>query len=270
MTSGNRGSRELRDQSGDSKRLHDALDFARELAKRSNDVLSLENVHFAKRYREQKLKIHVHLSRGHDGSPQFCAVVYGIQRSESLDVNLTRETVRPMRGGFGPEPNGIDSIVGGDEEPVLVYVVDQVEKAQKIVPTFVRFDLLEKAHKSLTLGLFCSSKFGIQKVGGRVDPESFAIDKRAELRAVDLSPEKVEGGAKIVNGISSDTSPSGREFPGDAGKHHQLPRLRIVLSDDGIWVGLSKGFDLGFEIVDVLYGPFDLDPTAGGPSGHEA
>src|SRR5688500_11335642 len=166
MTPSKRGSRRLPQESADSERLRDALNYARDLVERSNDVLSADDVHFAKRYREQKLKIHVHLSRGHDSSPQFCAVVYGIQRLEFLNVNLTWETPRERRGGFGPEPNSMDGVIGGDEDSVLVYVVDGVQQTQKIVPAFERFDLLEDVHRSLTRGLFFSSKRGIQKVGG--------------------------------------------------------------------------------------------------------
>ena len=38
----------------------------------------------------------------------------------------------------------------------------------------------------------------------------------------------------------------------------QFSRLRIVLGSNRVRVGFEKGRDLGIEVRDVLFGPFDL------------
>ena len=62
-------------KSGECERLHDAIDFARELVKRGNNRLTFDNLRFRERYCQRELRIHVHVERAFDGpnAEQFCA-----------------------------------------------------------------------------------------------------------------------------------------------------------------------------------------------------
>src|SRR5687767_12753465 len=226
----------------------------------------MDNPHFAKRYRELKLKLHIHFSEVGGNAKQFCAVMYGTERCHPLDLAGREELAgQGLNGEVGHDPGQVRGVVGWDEEPVLVYLIDRIEEAQQLVPAFIRFDFLEDVHRSLSPALYCSRKFGVQFIGTGVDRKILARSHPVGAWMVGLSPEQVEGGPQVVDSISGHRAPSQRRLHRDAGEYNQLPRLRIVLSDDRISVALKKGGDLGVEIDDVLFGPFDLDPAAGGP-----
>jgi hypothetical protein len=47
------------------------------------------------------------------------------------------------------------------------------------------------------------------------------------------------------------------------------PLINLTIEDRSIRVVLSERDNVMFELQDVLFGPFDLDPMAGRPISHE-
>jgi hypothetical protein len=263
------------------ERLRDALDSARELVKRANDRLTLDRLTLAKRYVQGKLRIHVHIRRSSQPSggagEDYCTVFDGTKRRLVLPVHVVgRKSSAP---GYVPE--GIDSDVlahgeGGDQEPVLVYIVGGIEHpqeiAQAIIPGFVWHNRAHHVHDGLLSGLYRSAMIGkstFEFLGRVKDRKLLAVPPGVTPTGVgDVPPQDVEGGPQIVENLAGDGSEMERRLL--AHTHAikngpEMPQFLVYLGDNDIRVLFKEGFDFGCEITDVLFGPFDLDPAAGGP-----
>jgi len=87
----------------------------------------------------------------------------------------------------------------------------------------------------------------------------------ARSSLVHLADKNIEGRTDIVDYVA-DNRPNARGWIGrNLDTENDLPRLRLWLTNDGIGLRLAEGFDRGFKLRDVFFGPFDLDPAAGGP-----
>jgi len=73
----------------------------------------------------------------------------------------------------------------------------------------------------------------------------------------------VEGGSEIVNDVSdSQLNRVGNWFVDAEQQLAPLRLLWVLLGDDFIGFAHTEDAELGFEITDVLFGPFDLPVDA--------
>jgi hypothetical protein len=69
----------------------------------------------------------------------------------------------------------------------------------------------------------------------------------------------VESASKVLDAIPEDRSAGQRDFAFDSNPEYDISGLRVFLGNDGVWAGFLKDCQPGIEVVDVLFGPFDLD-----------
>jgi len=112
---------------------------------------------------------------------------------------------------------------------------------------------------------------GFKNIGTLEDGKSGIGGDTLAPSADYLANEQVEGGTEVVDAISGDSAPPGRGLAGYAGLVDQISRIRLVITDSFIGVGLSEPLVEGFEITEVMFGPFDLYPDPGeiGLAGHD-
>ena len=151
---------------------------------------------------------------------------------------------------------------------MLVRIVDFLKHPEQVVPAFVWFERLENVHDGLSPALLFSAKSGFERIGRVKDAETVLPVLVTHSHRPDRSPEDVQCRAEIVDRVACNGTPSRRGAFAHAQSNDDFPRLLVDVGDRSIKVAFAKGWDLGFEISDVFFGPFDLDPTAGRPIGH--
>jgi hypothetical protein len=85
---------------------------------------------------------------------------------------------------------------------------------------------------------------------------------------VQLGNEHVQGRPEVVNYVANNGPHSRGRVGANLQSKGDLPRLRLVLTDNAIGVSLEEGSVGRYKLVDVVFGPFDLDPATGGPIAH--
>lgn len=269
---------DLGKQTSHSERRDDAVHHARQLVERGNHRLAMDNLHLAERYFQANLWLHIHLRHRALGSlvpVDFCAFLYGAVRFSPAEFNChRRDSSGPLREKhFAKAPGHINNEanrrpVCRNQQFVLIGNVEQMEHPEQFIPALVWFDRLENVHRSLTPALGYSTVLGFERLNTVVDGESGLITQVIS-DVHHIPPQNVQRGAKVVRGITRDRTKARREGLVDMSAKYPVPRLRLDLASEFIRVAFCEGLDFGFEIVDVLFGPFDLEPTAGFPIGHD-
>ena len=265
------------DEIGDAERLRDAINYARHLAERVHHRLTLQNLRLAERYIKGELKIHIHFrSMASLETTDYCVVLYRAVGSPSEPKEMgpigrnfagSRHMARhvPREHGHIQPENGVGGSIGREKSVVLVYDVRDVQAPQKLVSTFVGFDRLENVHRAFTPALYRSSMGVFKFLGSIIEGElGFATGSGSHGNA----PQNIEGGAEVMDGISGNGSQSEGGCLPNPNVDIECPGFLVFLGDKQIGVGSVEGGDRDCEITEVLFGPFDLDPTAGRPIGH--
>jgi len=174
-----------------------------------------------------------------------------------------------LKGHVGRELHD-DLLVGRcrqDRHLVLVPIVDFIESPNEFVPRLVMLDRAENVHRSLMRGLFYGFETGFQFVG-ILNQREVLLPLPGSPLAPSLMPKDVERSAEVVNGVGGNRSESRGDIVTSLDDKPYLPPLRIELTDRRVRVGFQEGSAGEFKISDVLFGPFDLSPTAGRPISH--
>lgn len=261
------------------------LDRVRELHERWQQRLTLDNLALAKRYLEGELRILLHLTRprrdmGADaGAEEFCAVLQrelSVGRTEGVlgeglgpGRRLAPLVLGRARGGHHEPPRLLrhrakveDEVPVGcayrDEQTVLVHVVELGDPVERVVPSLVWLDRLDKVHRRLARALYFSQALGFKFLGSVPDGELGAGDVGPSVHQHELASQQIERGAEIVDDVADDGGPAERRLRAHPDAENPLAGLRIFLGHDLIGFGIEEGTDLRFKITDVLFGPFDL------------
>lgn len=239
------------------------------LVERVENGLSLTDPRFSERYEEMELHILVHF-RIRGSSEDYVAL---FEREQPLVLRRDEDILAPERErfiGVTASPNlphvlqifrrGTvhDGRTGSDQEAVFVNVVQLMESPERVVPTFVRFDRINRFYSFWPETLYFSQFSGFVFCGGVEDRKvqkmggvySIAGDKKQ------LIDEMIEGASRVVQNVSRDCGDFDGYVRDAAYIVEQLSRIRIMLGIDLIGVAGEKSGDFKLEITDVLFGPF--------------
>lgn len=72
--------------------------------------------------------------------------------------------------------------------------------------------------------------------------------------------EMIQCAPEILQNIPNHKWPFLGDGVHDFGEINSVLRPRVIVSDVTIGAGLVEGFEAGFKIADVLFGPFDFRP----------
>jgi hypothetical protein len=234
---------------------------ASQIVERWNQRFTLDNRRFVERYVNAELRLLVYLR-------------HLLASGERVEERAIFQAVPGLFGkanGWGNDwlvlPRDGDPETKNDcsgarpyrkKKPMFVDYVKLAETPQAVIPSLVWIE----ASNGLRSGLTDSTLY-VSETGFRFGP---ALEDRESVRLTRCLPihfdkppiEEVERRSEIVNRISSDESEAYRERRLKPKAVDQVARVRLFLKDNLIRVGLVEPLDVGYEITDVLIGPFDL------------
>lgn len=214
-----------------------------------NEGLDSNSLRLAERYIETKTHFLIHFSiRGID--EEFVACFQRVHRVSGPEENGDRDCLNirkrcchhlmHMRSNVKTLETGADR----NKQTVFVNNVKSIETPELVIPSFVWFDRIDSFYRLWPHSLYFSrlSDFVFR---GRV--------KDGGIHSL----------IKILGeSLSNNSRDLRRQLPDFGEIVDKLSCLRIGLGADFIGVGIKKGFENDIEVLDVLFGPFDLNPSS--------
>ncbi len=244
---------------------YDAADEMEKFLEHLRDGLSLTNRRFADRYIRGELWLRVHVRVfGESGNPvDFCAVFHNglISGGQGDDGQLKIGPARMLMPSKGREVKSDDRAQAADrnQQPMLVHNVEIMKTPEVVIPSLVWFGRVDEVYRGAAHSLYHSRASGFVFLDIIKDRVSRRLGWRPSACENKLVGEMVKDGSQVVDRVSEDGDDVQWNLGNFANPEHPVSRLRIILDDDLVWVGLKEGVKTRAEIADVLVGPFDFD-----------
>lgn len=217
------------------------------LMERFEKRITLRNLRFAERFRDGELTLILHVSA--KDSLERWGVCY--KPPITLESDALQQIIIP----------------NSKKEMMFVSAIELVEPPKLLIPTLVRFEPINSFFSLWPHSLYFSNLRGFVYLGTSENGKAhlsadFSLGHASGEH--ELICEMVKGATKVVNDIPSNREQSERSI-GDGKRLHSiypaLAGLRIVLGTNSIRVLPSELFRLGYQLDEVLFGPFDLYPN---------
>ncbi len=236
------------------KNTNDAVRRLCELGKAFNERLTLENPRLAERYLKMEIWVHVHvrlISKSSFDAMDYCAIFEqegGSDGKSDLSIGVKRNRIANSAYCY--------------EKMVLIRNIESMERIQdRVVASLVRFERLDQAHRFCAGTLYYSLITGFKFLNTTRDGEGCSVIGRPSVGEYEPPNKVIEAGSEIVNDLAYNDSPSvpsERRFAEGAYPKDPIAGFRLIIGNDSIGFAFEKGVDLGFEVTDLLFGPFDL------------
>lgn len=243
-------------------RLRDGL---RHIDERWQDCLTLNNAGLIEKYLSGHFSIA--LKFGHPTMPQQ-ALDLAVGEREFCDGHLIVVTISKANVANAQWDDD------GEQEPMLVPIVELAEGPQKAVRSLVRAYLVKddpadagNGHLYSVVRAFLTAppagRAGVRAVGREGSFQFLPRFVEREGQGGVLTPEKlsqrvVERAPEIVYRVSGDQEQICGDGASGFGLKDVFGAIRIILHDDFCEIALQKPFAGGLELCDVLIGPYQL------------
>jgi hypothetical protein len=249
----------------------DAVHKMEEFLEHLKNGLSVTNRRFADRYvrRELWLRVHVRML-GKSGNPvDFCAVFHNrlIPSGQRDDGQPNVDLLRMLMADEGSEVERHDraKTTNRYQQPVLVDNVQLMKSPEVFISSLVWFGLVDEVYRSAAHSLYFSRAMGFVFLDVIKDRITRIPVGRCPVCENQLIGEMVKAAPQIVDDVADGGGDFQWNFRDFANPEHPVSRLRIILEDDLVWVGLKEGVKASVEITDVLIGPFGFDQQSQQP-----
>lgn len=256
--------------------MNNILDKLATLTQQWNNRLAVNNLRLSERYLVGEVEFLIHLRfRPSAHSSNFCAIVrydeavwsnrrYRNWRLGEVAINHCAERgVNFQNGVSEAEPELSKSAGHHQQESVLVEVINIVKHPEYLESRLVRLFRPNEVYSRRAHALYFSRERGFIS-GWRLIEWEVGFSVGGSAVCLDQLPcEIVKSAAQVVCDLASDNGDCGRQRGADANPECPLLRLRVIITPECVWVGVPKGYDFPFEIVDVVFGPFDFRPYVG-------
>jgi hypothetical protein len=246
---------------------NEVSDDAGQLIKSWNDRLTLNNLRLTERYSKGELRLLIYIRVPMSGQHpiDLCAVLQGeraLREGWARGFNSIEHRLPDVREHASEIQDHISmSDPHSKQQSMFVDVVKFVDEPESVIPTTVRIQTVDFIHGHLAHALYFSrvKEFVFRGVlsDGKRSPSGWS----AAVCEDQLIGQVVQRASQVVNNISDDGSPAERNLGVDPNVKYQVSGLRVFLSENGVGASFLKDSDPGIQIMDVLFGPFDLDPN---------
>ena len=249
------------------KSSNDIHDYFSHAVERWNNWLTLDNLRFVERYLNQEFHILLNFRKGE--SYKFIAC---IQRDEELrgheDLSGFWSGHTRIAGHesllHSPSLTWRSAIArvrraGGKQQAVLVDTVKLVDSPERIIPSFVWFDRVDRVLSVLPHALYFSTEERRCVFRGSLRNGEASVRSDGAAPAFfgnEVASKVVKGAPEILENVSSPKT----DIQGDIGNADDiigaLSRFRIILEPDVIWTSAGEcSAQDALQVYDLLFGP---------------
>jgi hypothetical protein len=238
--------------------VHGVIDRIAQQFERWNDRFTLENPRFIEKYKQGELQILLHFSAGVIDK-DYVALLQGCPILG--DGNYVRARFREFWENVRVQARYMNTEISasnGEREPVPIDDAQTVQTPEGLaIPSLIWFDCSDRIYSILPKSLYFSKRFGFVFRGVIGNREiNFAVSA--------VSPLPESAGHPIKSRTEALDS-----IPSNSGDHRidwlrirdliRRSSLRVKVANELVWTALPKVVDCGFQIHDMLVGPFDFD-----------
>jgi hypothetical protein len=249
----------------------DAIHQLDKLNEKWQDRLSLDNLRISERYVKGTIDLLVHIYvREPDDLGYFCAILRYHEPTARRIANQSLSVGHELSHGrnVGEQVSELrvivakaesrEAIAHDQQQAVFIDNVKLVELPEAIVPSSIRLEGIKDANRGRANSLYHSLKLGFVYGSSLADGKISPFGRDFAVGLDQLPSQVVEAAPKLMDSFASDQRNVCGELRANVDAKDAVSALRVRLASDSIWVGFAKGFNSAFEIVDVVFGPFDL------------
>lgn len=236
--------------------LDSVRDSFREMRQRWNEQLAFENLDFSKKYIE-----------GWIGGKRYLLVVVRLNIVGQL-YDAYFAAASHVEREIGKTPSGDDAVQASEssdgkyrrQEAVFVDNVQCVKTKQGVIPSFVRLYVVRDNPNDDGLGsLYYSVAEGFYEFLPCLPYGEGGVLRWNPPRTLNQFPcQVIEGSTQIMDNISNEQRDIFRRLFCQLEGEKNSPLLRVFLDVETIEARLEIGGEPSFQVLDVLFGPFDL------------
>lgn len=235
----------------------------RHLTERYENRLTLDNPRLIERYLNSELHVRIHFCK----NGILNEWVADFQRElahpsgQHEEVGKVIENAVPSLSNVRSDIDGAVLSGGSYQKAVLAEVVKCMEMPEPLIPSVVRFDIVDRFYSVVAESLYFSRRLGFVLCGGLRNGKANVPRDGTAIRIVldeQLDRQIVESTPKIEQGVPADQKDIAWSRIEPRNVVDELSRLRIFLDREFVGVGFLEGYDGSLQITDVLVGPFDL------------
>lgn len=142
-----------------------------------------------------------------------------------------------------------------------IKLVDEKERFSP-VPSLVWLEPLEKADTGRADSLYASQTIGFKFLAGVAERKTCFPSDLLAVSSDQVTNEQVQSRSEIVDGVTDVAAPHEREGFDAGNAPTALSGLGVILSNESYWVGFDKTAEVRAKLLDMLFGPFNLQSGA--------
>lgn len=248
------------------------INAIRHSSERFNQRLTLNNSRLAERYLKGELHLLIHFRVG-SVLKEFVACFQGEKSVGGFEKDVGENRNLPPcefwnRGEHLSHKStqvwaDVDATECGthsDQSAMFIDIVKTVQTPERIIPTLIWFDSVNRFYSRLRHSPYFSGRFGFVFRGIVADREIGLLGRSRAASNNELVSHVVKGAPKTVEHIADDDGDMDGSLLNAVNVVDQLSSLRIALGVDCIGIGHKERPDFCLNITEVLFGPFDLRP----------
>jgi hypothetical protein len=247
----------------------DALHELDELLDRWENRLTVDNLALAERYLKGEIRLIVSFEKIGRADKQFRAVLQGVLPIARVDGERKNRYLLGLPFDRQPEvqPN---VFIGGPyryDRLVFVQSVKLVDHPKGFAPSLVWFETVNESFADRAHSLYFSRSVGFEFLHTAADWKACPGSDLPTVSQNQLANQLIQSRTQIVHNVADRGAQAGWHVFDDVNPVDVAARLRVLVSDDAVWVALDEGPDVSFKLTDVAFGPFDLDQRTGQGAG---
>ena len=231
--------------------VHDARNELRELEERWDNRLTFENLSFVEKYRVGRLSVALYLNiSGHTCKVQYSAL-----------ANHQSAVGKSHRPDFGVDVCQSSDGNRRNQQPVLVDYVETVQSTEGAIPSVVIgfYDIKQDGDDVGTRNLYFSPVNSCFKFLPCISEGEIRVTRwRSTRHRNDLTSHEIQGRAQVMDHVTDNQG----NFTGKRLGHFELneatARILLFLDVKTAKVSFDECGEYPIELVDMLFGPFDL------------
>lgn len=251
---------------------NDAINKTKQFTEGYKQRLSLNNLRLVERYMKGELHVLVAIDGGSVGQ-QMLADFYREDAPFSWDGTTDKGNACSWRQRRCIDANGIRTDARSNEsescreqEAMLVDNIQLVEHPEVVIPSLVRLSSINEGFGSGTDTVYFSARFGLIFVRTLADRIHGLLGGGIAIGVNHLTDQIIESTSEIVDCIARDQRDDlGNRRDACQTISSQIAKLVVCLAHDFVGLRLHEGVKLDFNVLDVLFGPFDLPSDIGDP-----
>jgi hypothetical protein len=220
-----------------------------------DDRLTLGNLRLVERYLKGDIEVLIHFRESKSDVGEYCAVFKHAELAGCHAGDLNHDgSVSCIKD----QGSVLDVARDHKQESMLVDVVKLVKYPDRIVPSFVRVDSPYRVYDNRVDALYFSKQRGFEFGGALRDWKIGCLSGCSSIGFDKLPSQMVETASQSVKNFSGNQCEDRRRSVDNFDFVGRFSGIRVLIDDQSIWVGSPEHVDLGFEFMDVVFGPFNL------------